>query len=60
MKKTLNVCFGRRSKLKPYFFGFNVFRLHPKFHVPRPSGSALQVCEGGNGGGWVGGCVNQF
>ena len=40
----------------PHFFlheSFNMgqIRLHPEFHCPRPSGSALKVC-GGLGGGW--------
>ena len=34
-------------------FSRGQIRLHPEFHCPRPSGSALKVC-GGWGGGWGG------
>ena len=43
---TLTPCFLHKS------FSYSQIRLHPEFHCPRSSGSALKVP--GGAGGWMG------
>ena len=38
-------------------FSLDQIKLHPEFHVPRPSVSALKVW---GGGWWLGGCVEYI